>query len=664
MTLATVGFLLLQAATPAGNGTVHGTVRDASTRAPLPAASVAGAGASVRTDEEGRFALQARVGDTLRVTRVGFRPARLVVSSDSVRVVLSPLALRLDAVVVRDAAEAVRLAASRDAERARSDGATSTAEAVGALPFVSARGGRAGLALSMRGSRPEQVLVLLDGVPLNDPATGTADLTDVPLAALGAVAAIPGSDIAQWGSGASGGVLALSSGSGSLVSASSGSFGARAVEGRVARASGAWRLNGGGGWSSARNDFPFAIDRARQGLPDSAARRSDADEERLALFGAASGDRVAVTAFASRVERGLPRPVGANSAALREDRRRLLARAQADARGWSVATGIRLLDLDYHDPAGVVSGTTAASRSFDLEAHGEVRSLAVRLGAGSDRVAATALATRERPRAFASVAATRSRRSLRLDAALRADAVGDAGSHLSPSASAAWRRGALQLHARAAQGFRAPSFHDLYLASAVAAQARDVGPERVLLDAELGARWGGASVVASAAAFARHTRDAIVWLPGSFSWSPSNVERERVHGAEGRLLLGGGGFSGEGWIGVYRTRARIDGYDVPTPYAPHAAGGATLRASHGAIEVVAALSALGRRQYVTAPASRALELPGTATVDLTLSHRARVRRAGLLSTAGVRNLGGLRWEPVRRFPAPGRSWMLALTLTS
>ena len=659
--IALLGSLLLQATQPS---TVRGSVRDASTHAPLASAIVAGPTASVRTDDDGRFVIGARSGDTLRVARVGYRPSRVIVAGESLHVALSPAALRLEEVAVRDSAEAVRLAASREAERARADGALTTADAASALPFVSARGGRAGLSLSMRGSRPEQVLVLMDGVPLNDPATGAADLTDVPLVALGAVAAVPGTDASRYGSGASGGVLALSSGAGSIVAASGGSFGARTLEARSGRTAGAWRLHGGGGWSASRNDYPLVIDRSRQGLPDSTATREDADEERLAVFGGASNGRFAATAFASRVERGLARPVEGNSAALREDRRRLLARAQLDAAGWSFAGGARVLDLDYRDPEGVVSPTRATSRSLDLEASRELAGVGMRAGVGTDRVEATSLRTVERPRGFVSLAGTRTLSAVRVDAALRGDAVRGAGVHLSPSLSAAWRLGALQLHGRAAQGFRAPSFHDLYVASAVSASARDVRPERVLMDAEAGVRVGGAAVSLAAAGFVRHTRDAIVWLPGSFSWSPHNVERERVRGAEARLLAAHGMLSVEGWAGAYHTRALIDGYDVPTPYAPQAAGGAVLRASHRALELVGSLSALGRRQYVTAPAARALELPGVALLDLTLSHRARLGTARLLSTAGVRNAGDVRWEPVRRFPAPGRSWILGITITS
>lgn len=651
--------LRLQAAAP-----VEGVVRDGATGAALPVAAVAAPRARARTDEQGRFTIAARPGDTLRITRIGYRPARAVVDGERMDVSLAPVALQLEAVAVREAGDAARLGAAREVARSRADGATTVGDAVSALPFVGARGGRAGLALSMRGSRAEQVLVVLDGVPLNDPSTGSADLTDVPLAAIGALAAAPGADAARWGSGASGGVLTLSSGRGTLVSAGGGSFGMRTVEARSALAAGAWQLHGGAGYHDSRNDFEVVLDRTRQGLPDSSFRRADADERRLSLFGGAAHERASAMLLASSVARGLPRPVGANSAALREDRRRLLARVQADVAGWSLAGGARILALDYRDPAGVVSATHADSRSLDVDAVRDFGALTLRAGAGSDRVSATRLATTDRPRAFAALEAAREVRAVRLDAALRADAVRDAGTHLSPSLGASWRGGALALHARASQGFRVPSFYDLYIASAVAAEARAVRPERVTLDAEAGLRLGGDGAALSGAVFVRRTRDAIVWLPGSFSWSPRNVEHETVTGAETRLVAAAGVFSAEAWAGAYRTRALIDGYDVPTPYAAQAAGGATVRAAHRAFELSTSLAALGRRQYVTAPASRALELPGVATVDLTLSHRARLRSARLLSVAGVRNLGDVRWEPVRRFPSPGRNWILGLTITS
>ena len=46
------------------------------------------------------------------------------------------------------------------------------------------RGPGGGQVLSVRGSRPEDVLVLLDGVPLNDPLTGRANLAMIPTSTL------------------------------------------------------------------------------------------------------------------------------------------------------------------------------------------------------------------------------------------------------------------------------------------------------------------------------------------------------------------------------------------------------------------------------------------------------------------------------------------------
>jgi len=118
------------------------------------------------------------------------------------------------------------------------------------------------------------------------------------------------------------------------------------------------------------------------------------------------------------------------------------------------------------------------------------------------------------------------------------------------------------LFARAAQGFRIPTFYDLHVVSPLGVELRAVAPERVVVDAEGGLRMLEGGVVIQAAAFTRLTRNAIVWLPGSFTWSPRNVEREQVHGAEARGSAASGALRGELWAGAYVTRARIDGQET------------------------------------------------------------------------------------------------------
>ena len=64
--------------------------------------------------------------------------------------------------------------------------------------------------VSLRGSTPDQVVVLLDGVPLNPASGGGADLSLVPMAFVDRVSVIRGAAGARYGGGAVGGALSLS----------------------------------------------------------------------------------------------------------------------------------------------------------------------------------------------------------------------------------------------------------------------------------------------------------------------------------------------------------------------------------------------------------------------------------------------------------------------
>jgi iron complex outermembrane receptor protein len=86
-------------------------------------------------------------------------------------------------------------------------------EALQGLPGISIRsfGGLGQLSsISIRSPGSENVLVLLDGVPLN-PAGGPVDLSDIPLSALEKIEVIRGGQGAYSGAGAVGGVIRLTS---------------------------------------------------------------------------------------------------------------------------------------------------------------------------------------------------------------------------------------------------------------------------------------------------------------------------------------------------------------------------------------------------------------------------------------------------------------------
>ena len=97
-----------------------------------------------------------------------------------------------------------------DSATIRSQGVTTVAEALTLVPGVEITDkGAAGAQLSatIRGSTSNQVLVLVDGVRANDPLTGLADLTRLPLDNVDRIEVVRGGSSSLYGGDAVGGVI-------------------------------------------------------------------------------------------------------------------------------------------------------------------------------------------------------------------------------------------------------------------------------------------------------------------------------------------------------------------------------------------------------------------------------------------------------------------------
>lgn len=113
--------------------------------------------------------------------------------------------------------------------------------------------------VSLRGVGPSgasRSLVLLDGLPLNDPFGGWISWSKLPRESLARVEFVPGGGATAWGNAALGGVVNLltdpMTANGGRVSASAGDFGMRSVEAAVGQQIGPGHLRISGRW--------FAID--------------------------------------------------------------------------------------------------------------------------------------------------------------------------------------------------------------------------------------------------------------------------------------------------------------------------------------------------------------------------------------------------------------------
>ncbi|MBI3791885.1 MAG: TonB-dependent receptor [Gemmatimonadetes bacterium] len=653
------------AATPGAGGLRVLVARDAATGAPLGDVRVRTPDGDTRTDDKGVTHLRATAGDTLRLTHVGHAPLVLVAGvQDTLTAVMRDRVSLLPVVATTaDAAPPARAGGTRTALAAREAAQPTVAALVATMPGVASRSARGEATWQLRGARAEQVLVTLDGVPLNDPASGAADAADLPLAMIARVRVIPGADGAAGG-GAIGGTIALESSTAPVLALTSGAFGMRSLEGATAGTVGGMRLRAGGAWRASDGDYPFINSDGAAGS-DTTERRTNNDERRLALFAALTGDAWHVSAMASTSERGLPGPMNVRSAEgdrARADR--AMVRVGVGGGNWTLAAGVRTLRMRYVNLAAPTLDTDARTVSPEAEAAIALGGVAWRAGAGADRLDGTGLASATRARGFLSGERGWTLAGWRGTAGVRVDAIDGAGAMASPWI-AAEGTGRIALYARVAQAFRAPTLYDLYFSAPQRLSARALRPERTTLDAELGLRAHLADdgVRFTASAFSRTVDDAIIWFPGNFTWSPSNVGRERADGLEASVEVDFSPLTLSAWGSATRATLDAGGLTLPTPYVPVGAGGLATQVATVAGTWSAAVRVIGARSFTAAPASAETQLPPTGLLDLAWSRRFTIAGTPALVATGLANALDARWESVRRFPSPGRAWNLSLTLS-
>ncbi|MES2524731.1 MAG: TonB-dependent receptor [Gemmatimonadota bacterium] len=657
-------------------------VRDARTRAPL--LDVQAIDSTGRLTSLPAACNRLPVG-TWTLRRLGYEPRRnvLVSAADTVLVDLGRVGAgiaTLDSVRVTGVrggvagASVARTTATVDVRDARQRGVASVNALIASMPYAAPRSARGESGLSLRGARREGVVITLDGMSLNDPSTGTADVSDIPLVMLGAATVALGSDPMGAGPGASGGVLALHSAARQELVVRAGAWGERTAEvGHYTDVRGT-RLSAAVAYRQAENDFGFDNDAgATQDGRPSREHRVNNDDERGSLTLSARGGRAQGLLLVSAGERGMVGPVNVRAYdADRSRTTRVLVRSQLVAGPTTIVVGARGLQLAYRDPTRPVLDATSRAGAVDAEARAAVLGLDVRAGGGADRVTATGGIEQARGRGFVSLAHTRLLLGAVTELGARVDAIGSAGAQ--PSFSAALHRRvaiggerALGFGARVAQAIRVPTLYDLYFSSPQRLSVRALRPERVLLDAETGASLSLPSslgvVDLQASLVARNTRDAIIWFPGNFGWSPANVGMERLRGAEARAALTSGWGAVSAWTTAYDTELSVGGLRIPTPYVARFAGGGSLLANVAGFSAGAIVRANGRRPYTAGPRNSAFELPAVTLLDVSLSRRVPIARSSALLALSLDNVTSVSWQSVRGFPSPGRAVAISLSLT-
>lgn len=247
---------------------------------PLAGAHIIVAGTAIRTttDLKGYFKIENLfAGDYhIEASHIGYQTAvkrNITVRKDGTRRVdfrLKSKTILLKGVLVealRDEGYRSSFVEEIDSDEIRRSAAESLGDLLGQVPGVSiATGGSGGKkTISIRGSNASQVLVVLDGLPLNDALTGEVDLRQISLAAIENVKIYKGGDSSQFGSGALGGVVEITSKEHAVdevrLGSALGDFGSRSFR---PSASGTFKevhYFFSADWHAEDGDFPFTYER-------------------------------------------------------------------------------------------------------------------------------------------------------------------------------------------------------------------------------------------------------------------------------------------------------------------------------------------------------------------------------------------------------------------
>ncbi len=535
--------------------------------------------------------------------------------------------------------------------------------------------------VSLRGSSADQVMVLLDGIPLNSSAGGGLDLSTLPAALVERAEVVRGAVGARYGAGAVGGVLSLQTrrplpGERSWFGELSyGSFGTAEVATGVAGALGERVTALGSAFAyGSDGDFPYSYAERPTSAPDERTPAVRANNQarrfgglaRLSFTGEVEGD---VLVEADGGERGVPGSYRFPTSDLKqEDQRALLgSRIAFGAAGlrFEGRLGGRLGRLRLGTWAEAGDPQDEALLDAGFSASGLFGRHAVELGltGGREWLSSTGHGAPARSRLGVYAADEFTWRWLTVVPALRFERVGrDDGWSPKLGASAAVGEH-VALKANAGRSFRSPSFGELYLESGLLIPNPELVPETgTYVDLGPEVRWAGLTV--SAAGFWGLYDDIIVYeLYPPRRARPYNLGRAEVWGGELEALFHRGPLD---LSAAYTLTFSANRYDDPRfldkelPYRPrhrlHARASATYWRLAGHVDADLQSEQFTNRSNTTTQ-------PGWARVDVGASV-VLDRSLGLSLHAEFKNLLDSSDEDLYAYPLPGRSFHLAVRFDS
>ena len=571
-------------------------------------------------------------------------------------------------------------------EEIRRSSALHLGEALGTIPGVSI-GEYGGLgqnvALSLRGSTAGQVLVLVDGVPVNDLQLGGLDLNQLCLDNIDRVEMIRGAASALYGADAMGGVVnvitpqAPLSGVTSAVSYRQGDHGLERITGRLARPVGkrfSVHLLG------SKTDY--------DGFRENSDYSGQHFDARLSYRLGTAGQLAYITRY-YEADLGVPGMVELPTP---------LSRQRDES--WHHTLSFQISPGPGHDLRTLVYRQNSR-QAFDnpdwfIEAdhkrwlHGaELQHSFSSLGAHAvtwgGEVQHRRLDSSENGRHDLNRGAIFAQDEMAIGSSLRARLAARYDYHqgfddqINPGLTMTWLfRRAGSLFVSLKRAYRAPTFNDLYWPEAQydydfdgqydygESGNPDIKPERSV-SAQMGLRGRIGSLRGDLCLFHRRVEDLIQWddIDNSYAygyWMPVNTDRSRIQGLEAHIeadLLR----NLEGSLAYTYLDARDRETDLLLPYQPHhqisahLGSGLTMISNQLELTVSMELDVIGERYADSAEEKRlAAETRLNARIDASFLEHLTVYLIG-------RNLGDRRFALRSGYPLPGRTFGGGLSWT-
>ncbi|RMD96241.1 MAG: TonB-dependent receptor [Deltaproteobacteria bacterium] len=558
--------------------------------------------------------------------------------------------------------------------------------------------------LSIRGASPEQVVVLLDGEPINTTQEGRFDPSTLPTTGIERIEIIRGGSGTRYGSGAIGGVVNIvtrkAEGMDLTGAATLGSFGTFQASASLAGGNDTIRGRVSATHLQSAGDFPFetatyVAPDGRVLTPPQEMRRLDNDvrQENLRLWG--EWRREDFGTLSTRhdlfwTERGQPGPETANDPTDPPTARQWIVRWlprlswRAPAGGWRFSLAGQLRGEAFTDPSpplgdpDYTEGISVTSRNREGSLRGEWRETFTTLGTHAPRLGLT-LRYARLDVTEEGIPRRHERRSFHLAAEDAWFLPGNRISlHPAGSLEAITRFGmnpaitfgvvghpfdALSLEARGGNAYRVPTFDELYFPDeGYVVGNPDLRPERAWF-VEGGGRFAWNWIRLEGALFHREIAESIVFLPiSAFTFRPENTGPADLDGVEGTITLSLPPLSLASSYTWLRAIGQETGEQLPG------------RARHTFHATLALENRVGRI-FGEVEGSGAVPLSATGTITLSrhvaFDAGATLELTELLSLRGPdvsltlegRNLGNASLRDLRDAPLPGRSFFLTLVIS-